>query len=158
MPTRGDPATCGYRVGVIWFLRHGEAEDDAADDASRRLTPKGERQSRAAGRALAALEVPIEACLASPKVRAHATAELACEPLGVAVETAAALRGGDFDPAELAAGRGDVMLVGHEPDFSRAIQHLTGARVDLKKGGLAAVDDGELLTLLRPRQIRAIAG
>ena len=44
------------------------------------------------------------------------------------------------------------MLVGHEPDFSRAIQHLTGARVDLKKGGLAAVDDGELLTLLRPRR------
>ena len=143
---------------MIWFLRHGDAEDDAADDASRRLTEKGERQSRDAGLALAALGVPIEACLASPKARAHATAELACEPLGVTVETDAALRGGDFDPSELAAGRGDVLLVGHEPDFSRAIQHLTGARVALKKGGLAAVDDGELQTLLRPRQIRAIAG
>ena len=46
---------------MIWLLRHGEAEDAAADDAARRLTPKGERQSRAAGAALAALGVEIDA-------------------------------------------------------------------------------------------------
>ena len=72
-------------------------------------------------------------------------------------EAASGLRGGDFDPAELAAGRGDVLLVGHEPDFSRAIQRATGARVTMKKGGLAAVEDGVLVSLVRPRQIRAIA-
>jgi phosphohistidine phosphatase len=148
----------GYGEGVIWFLRHGDAEDGTGDDAARRLTSKGERQSRDAGLALAALGVAIDTCLASPKVRALETARLTCDRLGVEVEVAEALRGGDFDPAELAAGRGDVLLVGHEPDFSRAVQALTGARVELKKGGLAAVEDGSLAALLRPRQIRAIAG
>jgi phosphohistidine phosphatase len=143
---------------VIWLLRHGEAEDGAGDDAERPLTAKGERQSRAAGAALARLGAGVEICLASPKVRARATAELACAELGVEVETSEALRGGDFDPGELAAGRGEMLLVGHEPDFSRAIERATGARVDLKKGGLAAIEDGVLVSLLRPAQIRAIAG
>jgi phosphohistidine phosphatase len=58
----------------------------------------------------------------------------------------------------LAAGRGDVLLVGHEPDFSRAIQLATGARVELKKGGLAAIDGGKLIVLMRPRDLRTIAG
>jgi len=142
---------------VIWLLRHGDAEDSAEDDASRRLTNKGERQSRMAGKALAALEVKIDACLTSPKARALDTAQIACRALGVDVEEADALRGGDFDPQELAAGRGDVLLVGHEPDFSRAIEAATGARVDLKKGGVAAIEDGTLITLLRPAQLRAIA-
>jgi len=143
---------------MIWLLRHGEAEPAAADDAARRLTDKGERQSRDAGRALAALGVEIDACLTSPKVRALDTARLACEALGIEPEIADALRGGDFDPAELAAGRGNVLLVGHEPDFSRAIQLTTGGRVEMKKGGLASIADSTLASLLRPGQIRRIAG
>jgi phosphohistidine phosphatase len=142
---------------VIWLLRHGDAEDSATDDAARRLTEKGERQARAAGRALAALEVEVEACLTSPKARAADTARIACQELGIEVVAEEALRGGDFDPEALAAGRDDVLLVGHEPDFSRAIAATTGARVELKKGGLAAIDDGTLLSLLRPTQLRALA-
>ena len=142
---------------MIWLLRHGDAEDDAADDASRRLTAKGERQASAAGSALRRLEVRIDACLASPKERALGTARIAAAALDVEVEESEALRGGDFDPAELAAGRGEVLLVGHEPDFSRAIQAATGARVELKKGGVAAIDGGSLLVLLRPPALRAIA-
>jgi phosphohistidine phosphatase len=149
---------CGYGERVIWLLRHGDAEDDAEDDAARRLTPKGERQARQAGLALARLDVTVDACLTSPKERAAATARHACESLSIEPEVVEALRGGDFDPAELAAGRGTVLLVGHEPDFSRAVQRATGARIDLKKGGLAVIDDGALVTLLRPAQIRAIAG
>jgi phosphohistidine phosphatase len=142
---------------VIWLLRHGDAEDSAADDAARRLTAKGERQSRAAGAALERLGIELDACLSSPKVRARQTAELSCEPLGLEIELTDALRGGDFDPAEVAAGRGSVLLVGHEPDFSRAIQAATGARVEVKKGGLAAIEDATLVALLRPAQIKAIA-
>jgi phosphohistidine phosphatase len=143
---------------VIWLLRHGDASDDAPDDASRPLTKKGERQARAAGDALAALGIEIEACLTSPKLRARETARIACESLGVEVEDSEALRGGDFDADELAAGRGEVLLVGHEPDFSRAVQAATGARVELKKGGLAAIEDGVLIALLRSPQLRRIAG
>ncbi|MGH2952402.1 MAG: SixA phosphatase family protein [Solirubrobacterales bacterium] len=142
---------------MVWLLRHGEAEDAASNDAERRLTAKGKRQSIAAGRALAALGAEVEACLTSPKLRAAQTAQLACEALGIEPEEADGLRGGDFDPAELAAGRGSVLLVGHEPDLSRAIEAATGARAELKKGGIAALDGGILVTLLRPGQVKRIA-
>jgi phosphohistidine phosphatase len=141
------------------MLRHGEAEDEApgsGGDAERRLTEKGERQSRAAGRALAELGAEIEACLASPKVRARDTAKLACESLGLDVELDDRLAGGGFDPNDLAAGRGDVLLVGHEPDMSDAIAAITGARAKLKKGGVAALDERLLHTLLTPAQLRRI--
>lgn len=141
---------------MIWFLRHGEAED-TEPDFDRRLTAKGERQARAAGAALAVLGVEIEVCLASPKIRARETARLACEPLGVEVTVDERLIGGRFDPLDLTAGLDDVLLVGHEPDFSEAIAHLIGGVVDMKKGGLAAVDDRALRVLLRPRETKALA-
>jgi phosphohistidine phosphatase len=143
---------------VIYLLRHGEAADGVGDDAARRLTAKGERQARDAGRALAALEAGIDACLASPKVRALETARLACEALGVEVEVTQALRGGAFDALDLAAGRGDTLLVGHEPDFSAEVGRLTGANVAMKKGGIAVVDGSVLVALLRPKELRRIAG
>jgi phosphohistidine phosphatase len=143
---------------MIWLLRHGEAED-GSPDSERKLTDKGERQSRAAGAALKKLGVHPDACLASPKVRAADTAKLACEPLGVEVQLEPRLAGGPFDADELAAGLGDdVLLVGHDPDFSMAVHTLTGAQVRMKKGGLAGVDRGELKVLLRPVELDAMAG
>jgi phosphohistidine phosphatase len=144
---------------VIWLLRHGDAEDGAGKpDAERDLTEKGERQARAAGQALKALGAGLDVCLTSPKVRAKRTADLACEPLGCPVEEDDRLAGGDFDPLELAAGRGEVLLVGHEPDFSGAVAFVTGSRVKLRKGGIAALDDHVLHVLLRPKDLKAIAG
>jgi phosphohistidine phosphatase len=142
---------------MIWLLRHGEAED-GSPDAERRLTKKGERQSRAAGAALAKLGVKPDACLASPKVRAADTAKLACEELGVEVDLEPKLAGGPFEAEALAAGLGDhVLLVGHDPDFSMAVHSLTGAQVRMKKGGLAGIDRGELKVLLRPSELEALA-
>jgi phosphohistidine phosphatase len=143
---------------VIYLLRHGDAEEGLGDDAARRLTPKGERQAETAGRALAALAAKPDACLTSPKVRAADTARLAGEALGLEPEFSEDLRGGSFDSTTLAAGRGDVLLVGHEPDFSNEVARLTGAKVKLRKGGLAVIDGGTLLALLRPRDLAAIAG
>jgi phosphohistidine phosphatase len=143
---------------VIWLLRHGDAED-GSPDAERRLTSKGEKQARAAGAALAAIGVKLDACLTSPKGRATDTARLACEKLGAQWQVDDRLAGGSFDPLELAAGLGDeVLLVGHEPDFSEAVARVTGARANLKKGGLAAIDERELQLLLRPKELRAMAG
>ena len=142
---------------MIWLLRHGEAEDDAVDDASRKLTEKGRRQAENAGKALAALGAELDACLTSPKVRARDTAEVACRELGIEAEETDALRGGEFDIAAVTAGRGNVLLVGHEPDFHRAIRAATGGLVRLKKGGLAAVDGNEIHLLLRPADLKRIA-
>jgi phosphohistidine phosphatase len=142
---------------VIWFLRHGEAED-GSPDYERRLTHKGERQSHDAGATLAALGVELDVCFASPRVRARETARIACEAYGeLEVTIEEKLQGGPFDPLELAAGLDEVLLVGHEPDFSDAVAELTGARVDMKKGGLAGVQDRELRVLLRPRETKLIA-
>ncbi len=142
---------------MIYLLRHGDAERGDGDDAARRLTPEGERQSEAAGEALAALGVSIDACITSPKVRAADTARLACEVLGIESEAAEELAGGGFDSHELIAGRGDAILVGHNPDFSNEIARLTGAKAKIRKGGLAIVDDGTLIALLRPEDLAAIA-
>ena len=143
---------------MIWLLRHGDAEEGAGKpDAERELTEKGERQSRDAGRALQALGVELDVCLTSPKVRAKQTAELACQSLDCPIEEDERLAGGDFDPLEVSAGRGEVMLVGHEPDFSGAVALVTGSRVKLKKGGVAALDDHILHVLLRPKDLKAIA-
>jgi phosphohistidine phosphatase len=143
---------------VIWLLRHGDAERGGGKpDAERDLTEKGERQSRDAGKALKELGVELDVCLSSPKIRARRTAELACETLSVPIEEDDRLAGGDFDPLEIAAGRGEVMLVGHEPDFSQAVALVTGSRVKMKKGGLAAIDDHLLHALYRPKDLKAIA-
>jgi phosphohistidine phosphatase len=142
---------------VIYLLRHGDAEDGSGDDAARRLTSKGERQSETAGRALAAIGAEIDACWTSPKVRAAETARLACAALGIEPQASEELRGGGFDSLALAAGRGSVLLVGHEPDFSAEVARLTGANVRLRKGGLAIVDGNALQALLRPKDLAAIA-
>ena len=142
---------------MIYLLRHGDAEPGDGDDAARPLTAKGERQATAAGRALLAIGAEIDACLTSPKLRALDTARLACEALDLEPEIAEELRGGPFDSLALAAGRGDALLVGHEPDFSGEVARLTGANLKLRKGGLAIVDGGILVALLRPKDLAAIA-
>jgi phosphohistidine phosphatase len=142
---------------VIWLLRHGDAAD-GSPDSERPLTEKGQKQSRNAGLALKKLGVEFEACFASPKVRGRDTAELACAELGVEVTIEDALKGGPFDPTELAAGLDSVLLVGHDPDFSMAVHSATGAQVRMKKGGLAAISKGELMVMLRPTEIQVIAG
>jgi phosphohistidine phosphatase len=106
---------------------------------------------------LARLEVPIDVCLSSPKLRALQTAQLASEPLGVQVTTSAALSGEPFDVHELTAGLGEVLLVGHDPSFSLTLHDLTGTQSRMRKGGLAGVAKGELVVLLRPAELAAIA-
>jgi phosphohistidine phosphatase len=142
---------------VIWLLRHGDAAD-GSPDAERPLTDKGRKQARAAGEALKALGVEFDACLTSPKVRSADTASIACEPLGVEPRLEPKLSGGPLDAEALTAGLGDnVLLVGHDPDFSMAVHDMTGAQVRMKKGGIAGVAEGELIVLLRPGELKRIA-
>lgn len=152
---------------TLWILRHGEAEPhDSKPDPERALTPRGEQQSRDAGAALAALAVELASVWTSPKVRGRDTALLACASLGAdPVEHQPLYAGFDAEDArELLATADDgdaILVVGHEPDLSQVVRDLTGARIDLKKGGVAAVRlDGtraELVVLLRPKELSAIA-
>ncbi|MBK5233575.1 MAG: histidine phosphatase family protein [Thermoleophilia bacterium] len=144
---------------MIYLLRHGDAENEGeGGDAARRLTAKGEAQAAAAGRAIAALGLNIDSCLTSPRVRARDTAEIACNALSVKPEIVESIGDGGYDTLELAAGRGDVMIVGHEPVLSMEVTRLTGASIKLKKGGLAILEPGTLRALLRPVELEAIAG
>ena len=58
---------------------------------------------------------------------------------------------------DLTAGLGDVLLVGHDPSFSLLLHDLTGAQSRMRKGGLAGISKGELISLLRPSELTAIA-
>ncbi len=148
----------------LWLLRHGDAEPHGTrEDARRKLTERGQAQARNAGLALTHLDVAFAAVYTSPRVRALDTARLACEALGGEPIVHAPLSGG-FDRAgaeELLASIGAderLLIVGHEPDFSQIVFDLTGGRVDMKKGGIAAVRGaGELIALLRPREIELLA-
>jgi phosphohistidine phosphatase len=142
---------------MLWLLRHAEAADGSPDEA-RPLTPRGIVEAQTAGAALRRLGVRLDVCLSSPKRRAMETAQLACEPLGVEIVTEPELANSSYDPERLAAGQGEVMLVGHNPSMSTVLHDLTGARVDLRKAGIAGVERGELVVLLTPAEIGAIAG
>jgi phosphohistidine phosphatase len=156
----------------LWLLRHADAEPHGTrEDSQRRLTERGERQARVAGLALARLGESFQTVLFSPKVRARQTAEIAAESWGEGARSRLAehapLAGGFAGAQALAAmagieADGRLLLIGHEPDLSRVIGDLTGARADVKKGGLAVIRlegaGGELLVLMRPRELALIAG
>ncbi len=142
---------------MIWLLRHADAAPGQPDEA-RPLTRKGERQARAAGLALARLGVRLDACLTSPRVRALETARLACEPLGLSPIVTPELDGDPFEAELLAAGLGEVLLIGHNPSMQQSLHDLTGARARLRKGAVAAVAERELELLLGPAELAAIAG
>jgi phosphohistidine phosphatase len=150
----------------LWMLRHGEAvPHDSKPDEERELTPRGRHQSEVAGRALAALGEEFAACYASPKVRAWETAELACASLNIEPIHEHSLANGFSRVDALALleahPEAKILVVGHEPTFSQVVHDFTGARVDFKKGGVAALNakraTGELIVLLRPRELEAIA-
>jgi phosphohistidine phosphatase len=151
----------------LWLLRHGEAvPHDSKPDAERELTARGERQSVAAGAGLARLGVELAALYTSPKVRAADTAKLAASSLNVDPEIEDVLGDGfGVEDALELLGRHDgdakVLLVGHNPSFAQVVHDLTGARVDFKKGAVAAVRlsgrQGELVVLLRPRELESLA-
>ncbi len=151
----------------LWLLRHGEAvPHESKPDFERELTPRGERQSVAAGAALAKLGLEFSACYTSPLVRAAGTAELACKALNLAPQECESV-GMGFDAETgrgLLAEHGDrarILVVGHNPSFEQVVFDLTGARVDFKKGGVAAVrvspGHGELLALMRPHELESLA-
>ena len=156
----------------VYFLRHGQAgdsEDWQGDDAKRPLTSDGKKRMQREAAGIKTLKLPLKLILSSPLTRAHQTAEIVAESLGVPLVEDDRLAPG-FGPPTLRAilhehrSAGALMLVGHEPDFSDTVSRVTGgSRLPLKKGALAAVefDDpdsvrGILLWLIPPKVLERL--
>jgi phosphohistidine phosphatase len=148
---------------LIYFLRHGEADwpDWKKPDDERPLTEKGKKEMHEVGAFLANLSVKPDVVLTSPLPRAAQTAEIAAPYLDAKCVEDECLSPG-FGRSELKQllkkrGFASVMLVGHEPDFSKTVAKLTGARIKLAKAGIALVDvdadlrGGRLLWLFPPK-------
>ncbi len=166
----------------LYFLRHGlAAERDSnrfPDDSRRPLLPKGRARIRQGCDALCALEISFDWILSSPYRRASQTAEIVAAALNLKkrlIYREELTPGGD--PKSLVRYVNgllpepqDVLLVGHEPDFSQFIAHLIAggpsAAIDMKKGGLAKLEIpsgfryarcARLAWLITPKQMALLA-
>jgi phosphohistidine phosphatase len=148
---------------LIYFLRHGEADwpDWKKPDDERPLTEKGKKEIHQVGAFLANLSVKPDVVLTSPLPRASQTAEIAAHYIDAKCVEEKSLAPG-FGRSELKkllkkGGYKSVMVVGHEPDFSKTVCNLTGGRVKLSKAGIALVEvdpdsiSGKLLWLFPPK-------
>jgi phosphohistidine phosphatase len=132
----------------LYFVRHGIAEDyaEGKTDAERALTRDGIARTKVTAHALHQAGVKPRRLYSSPLVRAHETAQIIAEEMGIKVTVRKALAPG-FDVAAVAnligGLRADdrVMFVGHEPDLSSIISRLIGGgEIIMKKGSVARVD------------------
>jgi phosphohistidine phosphatase len=143
------PVAAAAATLALFFLRHADAGDPMAwvgDDADRPLSGKGRKQAKRLGRLLREVDVVFDACISSPRRRAADTAKLVAKAIGRTFAIEDRL-GQDFDDAALSAIVADldpsassVMLVGHDPDFSRTVSWLVGTSIELRKGALAVID------------------
>lgn len=145
----------------LYLLRHGQADWPGwrGTDDERPLNAHGIKETHRVAAFLRRLGVSPHAVISSPLPRADQTARIAAEELGSRVANEAALSPG-FDASKFQAvmahyrDGGETMMVGHEPDFSRLLETLTGARVKLAKSGVALVDleewSGRLIWLFPP--------
>ena len=153
---------------ILYFLRHGLAGNRAdwkGEDSLRPLTKKGMKNMVSQAKRLADLDLGLDLIITSPLARAFQTADIVADELKLGetmVQDERLAPGfGIDDLAQLLnehAGAENIMLVGHEPDFSQTISALIGGcRLVCKKGGLARVDifsmdplQGELVWLIPP--------
>jgi phosphohistidine phosphatase len=148
---------------LIYFLRHGEADwpDWKKPDDERPLTEKGKEEMHQIGAFLANLSVKPDIVLTSPLPRASQTAEIAARYVDAKCVEDKLLAPG-FGRSELRKllkkrTADSVMVVGHEPDFSKTVGKLTCARIKLAKAGIALVEtepdltNGRLLWLFPPK-------
>jgi phosphohistidine phosphatase len=161
---------------IVYFLRHASAGQHKADpgqDEKRPLDKDGIEQCREMGRALAALDLQVDAVVSSPLKRATQTASLVGNEIGFdgKLQISAALRPNasydDFRRLLQKYTRMEaIMVVGHNPSLSVFASMLISegnseSAVDLKKCATARIDveDNRLPVLkwcLVPKLVRAV--
>src|SRR5574341_2457841 len=153
---------------ILYFLRHGVAgnrEEWKGDDALRPLTKKGIKNMVSQAKGIDEMDLKLDLIVTSPLARAFQTADIVADELDMSDKLVQDDRlGPGFgidDLMEVLHNYPDaknILLVGHEPDFSQTVSALIGgSRLLVKKGGLARVDviaadplQGELVWLLPP--------
>ncbi len=163
----------------LYFMRHGAAvaadDPSVATDAERPLTHKGAKRLRRAGRGLHRFDIPFDAILTSPVLRARQSAEIIAAALGLESRLEEVSGLAPESTVELLLidlaryhDREHLLLVGHEPLLSKTIGSLLcgghGLEIDLRKGSLCRIEiDGLppsspaiLHWLLTPKQLRLL--
>ena len=122
------------------------------------------RAPRARPARRSALKVEPGVVVTSPYPRAHETAEIIAHELGAPLADDPRCSASSPAISRLTERHGDdLVLVGHEPDFSALVLAITGARISFPKAAALMIDPisglrGELRWFLRPRALALIAG
>ncbi len=160
---------------TVYFLRHANAGTHLASpkkDEKRALDKEGIDQCGYVGRALAALDVQVDAIISSPLKRSTQTASLVGNEMGYEgkLQIDAALRPqatfADFRKLlDKYARMEAIMVVGHNPNLSEFLGRIISAagceaNVDLRKGAVAKVElqrtSGSLQWCLTPKVLRTL--
>ena len=160
---------------IVYFLRHANAGQRMASpkkDEKRGLDKEGIEQCGYVGRALAALEVQVDAMISSPLKRATQTASLVGNEMGFEgkLQIEPALRPqatfADFRKLLDKYSRLEaVMVVGHNPNLSEFLGRIISASgceasAELRKGAVARVElrrsSGSLSWCLTPKILRSL--
>jgi phosphohistidine phosphatase len=151
---------------TLLLYRHADAvRPPATADVDRDLSPRGEREARAAGRWLLAEGLVPDLVVVSPSVRTTRTWALTSEVVSggaaappVVVEPAV-YRGGTDDLTEvvleLPPDVATALVCGHEPGLSEVLLHLAGGGSDsqalqrvasrgMRKGSVAVLEAADL--------------
>lgn len=133
----------------LFLLRHADANTEATTDDARKLSDKGESQARKVARFIGGNELEPDLILTSPVRRAHDTAKIVAEELGVELITVPWAACGMHPETAVEELRAyvkfdRVILVGHEPDFSLLATHLLGlrdpAQLRIRKASLTFIE------------------
>ena len=159
---------------IVYFLRHasaGQHKVNPAKDEKRPLDKDGIEQCGQIGRALAAMDIHVDAIISSPLKRATQTASLVGNEIafeGKLTMDKALRPDASFEEFRTLLDRHakaeEIMVVGHNPSLSEFLSLLISNRssevsVDLKKGAVARVDVEKTASLawcLTPKLVRAI--
>ena len=160
---------------IVYFLRHANAGTHLATpkkDEKRALDKEGIDQCGYVGRALAALDVQVDAIISSPLKRSTQTAALVGNEMGYEgkVNIEAALRPeatfADFRKLlDKYARQEAIMVVGHNPNLSEFLGRIVSAagceaNLELRKGAVAKVElqrtAGSFQWCLTPKILRSL--
>jgi len=160
---------------IVYFLRHanaGERKLSPKKDEKRGLDKEGIEQCGYVGRALAALDVQVDAVISSPLKRSTQTAALVGNEMGfegkLQIEPALRPQATFADFRKLLdkyARMEAIMVVGHNPNLSEFLGQIISpagceAAIELRKGAVAKVElrrsSGSLSWCLTPKILRTL--